>query len=263
MKTGRLFIAVASVGVYLFLLAPIVIVIFASLTPSPYLKFPIDAVSLKWYQNIFQVRGFVESFFTSLTLATTSTLLSMVSGTMAAIALSRYRVPGKAALLDFLLSPLTLPAIAFGFAMLQSYALMGGVDTMAGLLLAHLVITLPYVVRSVYASLLSMPTSLEEAAGSLGANGLQTFWRVTMPNIKPGMIAGGLFAFLISFDDVTVSLFLSGPRATPLSIRMLTYIEFSLDPTIAAISVVLILITVMVMLLLERVLGLDVFLKAY
>ncbi len=263
MRLGRISLVVAATAVYLFLLMPIVIVFFASFTPSPYLKFPIDAVSLKWYQNIFQVQGFVQSFGTSLVLATTSTAVSMLSGTMAALALSRYRVPGKELLLDFLLSPLTLPAIAFGFALLQSFALMGGVDSFTGLLMGHLVITMPYVVRSVYASMLTMPASLEEAAGSLGANPLQTFWRITMPNVKPGMIAGGLFAFLISFDDVTVSLFLSGPRSTPLSIRMLTYIEFSLDPTIAAISVLLILMTVTVMLTLERVLGLDVFLKAY
>lgn len=260
---GRPLLVVAGAVVYFFLLAPIVIVIFASLSPSPYLKFPIDAVSLKWYQNIFQVRGFVESFFTSIALAATSTTLSLISGTMAALALSRHRIPGRGGLLDFLLSPLTLPAIAFGFAMLQTFALVGRIDTFTALLLAHLVITLPYVVRSVYASLATMPVSLEEAAGSLGANGLQTFWRVTMPSIKPGMVAGGLFAFLISFDDVTVSLFLSSPKATPLPIRMLTYIEFSFDPTIAAISVVMILLTITVMLMLERTLGLDVFLKAY
>ena len=248
-------------AVYLFLAAPIIIVILASFSPTAYLKFPPDEFSLKWYYNIFNANGFVEGFKNSMKLAVLATAIDIVIGICAALCITRYKFKGKELLANFFTSPLFLPSITFDFVLLQIFSMFTGMSIFMKLLIGHLVIILPYIVRNTTASLIGFNWSLEEAAMSLGATPVQTFFKVTLPLIKPGVMAGALLSFLYSLDDATISAFLTGPKFVTLPIRMLTYMEFAFDPTLAAISTLLILLSLVCIFAIEKLVGLDMFLK--
>ena len=241
--------------IYLYLLAPILVVIPVSFSAAAFTAFPPRGFSLRWYQNFFATPELTEALWLSLRLAVAVTAVSTVVGTLASLALVRAPLPGRDALRTLLTAPIVLPGVVLGIALLIFFSRLRLAQSFGGLLLAHVLVTLPYVVRTVSATLQGFDRALEEAAANLGASPLVSFWTVTLPLVKPGVIAGAAFAFITSFDELVVSMFLTGPRLSTLPVQIYNYIEFSSDPTIAAISVVLILFTTAVVLLIERIVG--------
>lgn len=241
----------------IFLLAPIAIVMVFAFNASDFLEFPLTGFSLEWFRSFFSSEQFMDSFFLSLRLAVITSLIAMVIGTMASIVLVRGGFPGADLLSALFLSPLMLPAILTGLALFQFYVIMGWPRTFAGLLVAHVIVTIPYLIRTVTAVLQGSNMSLEEAARSLGASEARAFFEITLPLIRPGVIAGGIFSFIVSFDQFPVSLFLVRSDMTTLPIQLFNYLKFSFDPTIAAAAVVSVVMSIAVVLIIEWTVGLQ------
>ena len=248
-----------NVVVYTFILAPILVIIPVSFSETQYLVFPPQGFSLRWYVNFFKTRELTTSLGTTLHLAVWTTVSATVTGTMVAIAIVRHRFRGRETIRTLLMAPIVMPRLVLGIAFLLFFSKTVLSGTFGALLAAHLVVALPYVVRTVGASLVGLDRSLEEAAMSLGAAPWLTFRTVTLPLLKPGIMAGAIFAFVTSFDELVVSLFLTGPNLTTLPVQIYNYIEYTSDPTIAAISVVLIVFTSLVVLITERIVGFGQF----
>ena len=246
-------------AVYGFLLLPLVVVVAAAFNAGNYFTFPPQGFSLKWFANFFQRREFMQALWLSTELGFWTAALSTVVGTMAAIVLVRSRFRGRDLLNAYVTSPLLLPQILTGVALLQYLSLVGLAQSYWSLLIGHVVVTTPYVVRTVSATLYNFDMALEEAAQSLGASPVRAFLEVTLGIIKPGVVAGAILAFAISFDNFTISLFLTSPKLTPLPIELFAYLKYSFDPTAAAASAVAIGITLGLMLLIARVVGLEEF----
>lgn len=247
--------------VYAFLLGPLLIIAAASFEPGTVLKFPPQGFSFKWYENIFKVKMFMETFKTSIVVSMLGNLFALLLGVPAAYALSRFHFKGKDALNALFISPVLIPGIVLGFTMLKYLIVAYNLPIYASLLVGHTVIMLPFIIRVIASSLSNFDFAIEEAALSLGAGHLQTFFKVVLPNIKSGIIAAVLIAFLESFNNVDISVFMTGPGISTLPIQMLTYVENHFDPTIAAISVLLMLITAALMFIIERIMGLSYFTK--
>lgn len=243
--------------VCLFILAPILVVLGASLTAAEYTSFPPVGLSLRWYREILEHEEFVQSFRTSVVVALLTAGLATASGTLAALALVRHRFPGRDLVNALFMSPLMLPAIILGIALLQFYTRLGITRTPASLVLGHLILTTPYVIRLVGASLAGFEETLERAALNLGASRWQAFRWVTLPLIRPGLLAGAAFAAIVSFDDVSLALFLASPKTVTLPVRIFTYIEQAFDPLVTAVCSILILVAAAGVLGIERTVGLG------
>lgn len=246
-----------AVLVYLFLMGPLVIVIGAALSDTTYLTFPPQGLTLRWFEKIFEMAAFRRTIITSLQIAFLATALALVIGIPAAYALNRFRIQLPGWLSTIFVLPVLVPEIVLGFALLRSVATSWELPIFATLLIGHTLIVLPYCVRVVSASLASFDFSIEEAAISLGSPPLKTFFTVVLPNIKAGVIAAFILAFITSVNDVSVSLFLTGPGVSTLPIQILAHVEQFFDPVIASVSVLLMLLTVAVMAVVERTLGLT------
>lgn len=241
--------------VIIFLLSPLVVLISMSFSSTALLTFPPVGFSLKWYPVAFSVSGLIDSFMLSIELALASAFLSAVFGTFASIAMTSQRFPGRGVLTSFFLSPLVFPSIVIGVALLQYYRSLRYDDVFVGLLLGHIVVTMPYTIRTVTASLQVFDYSLLDAAKVLGADTMRTFFEVMLPIIKPGVFSGAVFAFLISFDNYTVSMFLADAKNITLPIRIFNYADVALDPTVAAISSLMIVVSVVMFLAGGRLIG--------
>ncbi|MCK1817936.1 ABC transporter permease [Streptomyces carpaticus] len=248
--------AVLLTVLYLFLLAPVIIVFIESFDTSTYLRFPPQGFSLEPYRQVFANPDFQAGLKVSAVTAATTTLLALLCGVPAALALTRLRFRGRGAVEAAFLSPLLVPNIVLGLALLILFAPIPLTDTYWGLILAHLGVTIPYVVRTVTAALAGADPRAEEAAATLGAGPFTVFRRVTLPAIRPGLFSGGIIAFLLSFDETVISLFVSGHTVRPLPVAVLQYVEYRSDPSIAALSVCLVLLSVVAVVLVERGLGL-------
>lgn len=245
------------VAVYVFLMAPIVLIVIMSLNSGEFLLFPIEGVSIKWFGALWNSRQFTTAIAISFQIAIISTLVSGVLGTLAAIYCIRFAKRLKGALRLFMMAPLLIPEILTAIALLFFMYQIGiGTRYSIGLQIGHIVITFPYVFMNVTSALFNSDKSLEEAARSLGASPFQTFRRVTLPLIKPGVITGCLFAFIISFDIFNISLLLKGIGTTTLPIQLFDYLRWDFDPTAAAVSSVSILMTLIVIVILDRSVGL-------
>ncbi|KAA2235541.1 ABC transporter permease [Salinarimonas soli] len=257
--TPRLNPAVVAVAVlvYLFLVGPLVIILGASLSDTTYLTFPPQGLSLRWFENIFEISAFRRTIVTSFQVAFLATMLALVIGVPAAYALSRYRVQLPPWLGTLFVLPIIVPEIVFGFALLKSVAAGAGAPIFVALLAGHTVLVLPYVVRVIGASLSSFDFSIEEAAVSLGSPPMKTFFTIVLPNVRAGVIAAFILAFITSLNDVSVSLFLTGPGISTLPIQILAHVEQFFDPTVASVSVLLMVLTVGFMAIVERTLGLT------
>ena len=242
--------------VLVFLLAPILVVIGVSVSPSTVFDFPPNGVSLRWYQRIMQLDGFWAATWLSAQIAALATAASLVLGTLAAIAIVRGSFPGREALATFLTSPLMLPGLVVGIALARFFRDFGLRDAYLSLLFAHLVVTMPFIMRTVLASLALFDFAMIDAARTLGCSYPGALVRVLVPNIGPAFLSGGLFAFIMSFDNYAVSIFLTDVRTKTLPIQMLHYLGESPDPTLAAISTLLIALTVIVLLIGDRLVGL-------
>jgi putative spermidine/putrescine transport system permease protein len=244
-----------------FLLAPIAIVLVFALNPTPYISFPPVGVTLHWFDKFFETADFMRSLWLSLWIATCVLVLSVVIGGACALALARGQLPGRAFLTAFFMSPLMLPAILTGLALFQSYLLAGIGRPVWGLILAHTLVAVPYVLRTTLAVLHNFDRRIEEAASVLGASPTRVFFEVTLPLIQPGVFAGGVFAFIVSFDQFPVSLFLVIPKGETLPVVLFNYMKFDLDGAIAAASMVSIMLALAVVLTLEKLIGLKAYVK--
>lgn len=260
LPAGRLLAAIPAVfivAVYLFLLLPIVLIVLMSLNAGEFLAFPPQGLSLRWYVALFHNESFMRAIRTSFVVAGIATMVSTLVGTAAALYFVRHGGRYRETLRMLLMMPLMLPEILSAIALLFFlYATGIGTSTMFGLLVGHALITLPYVFMNVSASLYNFDRSIEQAARSLGASPLTVFRRVTLPLIKPGIITGALFAFIISFDLFNMSLLLKGIGMTTLPIQLFDYLRWDFDPTAAAVSSVSIVLTFTLVLLIDRLVGL-------
>jgi putative spermidine/putrescine transport system permease protein len=244
-----------------FLLAPVAIVAVFAVNPTPFIQFPPVGVSPRWFQKFFASRDFMSAIQLSLTVAAVVAAIATVLGASAALGLARGRLPGARLLTATFLSPLMLPAILTGLALFQLYMLLDIGRPLWGLVAGHVLIAIPYVVRTTLAVLHNFDRGLEEAARNLGASPARTFFEVTLPLIRPGVLAGGIFAFIVSFDQFPVSLFLVSPGRETLPITLFNYLKYDLDGTIAAASMVSILLSVAVVLVLDRTVGLRTYVR--
>ena len=245
---------------YAFLLGPFLVIFIAAFGADATLAFPPrGGFSLHWFANVFQTSQFIESFWISLSIALLATAIALVLGIPVAYALVNYRFPGQGVLETIFSSPILVPGLVIGFAMLRFFVLVGDFNIFTGLLIGHTAVLFPYSVRVVSASLRNLDPALEQAAISLGANRLRSFMLVVLPNVRSGVAAAFILAFITSFNNVPISLFLTGPGVTTLPISMLVYMEYYYDPTIAALSTLLILFTIVLVQGAERLLGLSQF----
>ncbi len=255
MRRGGLALGAFNALIYAFLLAPILVVVVVSFGDAAFLEFPPRRLSLRWYRDMTEYPDFVASFWLSLVLAAATTAVSGVVGTLGAFALARHRFLGRALLSGLVMAPVVLPGLVTGIALLQFFNLLRSAPSFWHLLVAHVVVTVPYVVRSVGAVLVGFDRTLEEAARGLGAGPWTSTRLVTLPLVKPGIVAGAIFAFILSFDNVVVSIFLATPRLVPLPIQIYNYVESSARPIIASVSTLQIAAIVGLLLVAERLVG--------
>jgi putative spermidine/putrescine transport system permease protein len=255
-RAGRtLFLGVVAAA-YCFLLLPLFVIVLASFNAGELLTFPPQGFSLRWYSHFFNSTPFMNSLFFSLRLAATAMAVSTLLGTAAALYVVRFAGKWRDRLRLLIVAPLLLPEILSAMALLFFFYSIGLGKTVGALVAGHVLITLPFVFLAVSSVLYNFDTSLEEAARSLGANKFTTFRRITLPIIKPGVISGGLLAFIVSFDLFAVSLLLKGIGMETLPIQLFDYVTWDFDPTAAAVSTVSIAITLIMVLLMEKMVGL-------
>ncbi|WP_407159322.1 ABC transporter permease [Bradyrhizobium sp. STM 3557] len=260
-RIGRSLYLAVNIATLTFMLAPIAIVVVFALNPTPFIQFPPVGISLRWFEKFFSARDFMHALAFSLEVAVLTTVAATVLGASAALAIARGNLPGSRLVLATMLSPLMLPAILTGLALFQTYVLLDVGRPLWGLVAGHTLVTIPYVVRTTLAVLHNFDLRLEEAAQNLGASPTRTFFEVTLPLVKPGVMAGGIFAFIVSFDQFPVSLFLVSPNSETLPITLFNYLKFDLDGTIGAASVVSILLAFLVVIALDRTVGLRTTVK--
>lgn len=253
----RALLILANVIVYAILLLPLVIVVGISFTSGAAVDFPPPGLSLRWFDYIAHRPEFVSGTVNSLILATVSTVLALIIGTLAALGMVRYRFPGKATLEALFLAPLVVPSLIIGVSLLYFFSTIGFTDSFRRLVLAHLILTVPYTIRSVSATLYGLDPAYEEVARVMGAGPLRTFREVLLPMLRPGIVVAALFAFIVSFGNFNVSIFLINGNTVTLPVRIFTYLGFQFDPSIAAISTVLLIGTVIVLAIAERTIGLT------
>jgi putative spermidine/putrescine transport system permease protein len=241
-----------------FMLAPLVMVIWISFTPAEIMQPPMTEFSFRWYSAAFEYPGFVNALWLSARLALVSGLLATLLSFIAAYGLVRGRgFPGVDLVNGLFLSPLIIPAVVFGIAMLQFVNAAGLYNTFASLVLAHVVVVTPFAVRTLIASLRSVPIEVEWAAMNLGASRAKVLFLIVLPVCARGMLAAFLLAFLMSFSEVTVTIFMTGPAYQTLPVRIYNYLTDQVDPTVAAVSAMLIGLSLALVFLLDRVGGLT------
>ena len=238
-----------------FLIGPFFIIVAASLSGGETLAFPPQGFSLKWVAKVFTVESFQESFAISMLLAIGGTAAALVLGVPASYALSRYKLPFGETIRTIVSLPIIVPGIIVGLALLRYIVVPFGFNITLTLFLAHTALVLPYAVRVVSASLNNLRSDIEEAAVLLGSSRAGAFFRVVMPNIRSGILAAFILGFVTSFNQVPVSLFLSGPGVRTLPIDMLSYMEITYDPSVAALSALLAFMSIGIVFLAERFLG--------
>jgi len=242
--------------IYLFLLAPIIVVVIISFDTRPYLAFPPEHLSLRSYALVLQNATFVHSFGVSLAVGMVVAALALIAGTLASLALVRHQFRLRNAAAFTFITPLLVPHIVLAVGVLLALATLDLIDTYTGIIVAHVGITIPYVIRTVSMSLEAVDIRVEEAARVHGATSLTTFRRITLPLILPGVISGAVVAFLISFDEAVISLFIVNTHVRTLPVAIFNYLEFKTDPQVAALSVILILISLILVVVIERAIGL-------
>ncbi|WP_160121617.1 ABC transporter permease [Rhodovarius lipocyclicus] len=254
--SGAVLVYGAGALILLFIMAPLLVVVSLSFSAAPFAVFPPRGFTLEWFGRVIADEEFQHAFIVSVSLAVAATAASFALGMPAAYALNRWKVPGAQVMEAILLSPQIFPILITGLALLQFMARAGLRDAEMNLFIGHVLITLPYLVRTITASLKLVDRSLEEAALTLGASPWRVFWLVTVPQIIPGIAAGCLFSFMISFDDFPISLWLADAQTVPLPIFLHSSMSRIFDPSIAAMSTLMILTGVLAVIGLEKLVGL-------
>jgi putative spermidine/putrescine transport system permease protein len=250
-------IAVLSTIAVVFLLAPTLVLLVVSFTDAESLRFPPTGYSVRWYASLLEADQLLDAARNSLVVAVITTVLCVGLGIPAALWIGRSRAAWAKVADAIFMSPLLLPALAFGFGALIFFSQVGLAQSTAGLVIGHAVVCVPFILRNTIAALAQLEQTLLEASESLGASAAYTFRRVTLPLIARGVAAGAFIAFMSSFDNVPVSLFLADARTQMLPIHMWEIIETNLDVRTAAASGVIVLATLLLMVLAERFAGLS------
>ncbi len=248
---------VIAAAVVVFLLGPLIVTVVVSFTSSSVYTLPPPEWSLRWYEALARKSGLTDAVWLSVQIALLSTAASLVLGTAAAMAVVRGRFRGREAIATFAVSPLMMPGLVVGVALLQFFRGMGLRDAWTSLMIAHVIVTLPFVVRTLLAALENFDFSIIDAARTLGLSYPQAVLKVLTPNLAPAFLTSGLFAFLASMDNYPISIFLSDARNKTLPIKMLQYLEEQPDPTLAAISTGLILLALVALAIGSRSVGLN------
>lgn len=230
--------AVSALAV-IYLVAPLIIVLIISFSSAPFLTFPPPGFSLQWYHNLFNNPAWSGSLMTSVKILVPAALIATITGTAAAYGLVRSSFPGKTAVAALLMAPLVVPVIVTAVGIFGFFRTLGLFGALSGLIVAHAVLTVPYVVATVSGTLIMVDKRLEQAALTLGASPWKTFRRVTLPLILPAVLSGLVFAMVVSFDELVVSLFISRPAVRPVTVEMWSNVRGAVDPTIAAVATVL------------------------
>jgi putative spermidine/putrescine transport system permease protein len=255
MTAVSLALSLATAVAFVVVLAPIVVVLAISFSSVDSFAFPPPGLSLRWYRDFFGSSGLTGAFLFSVEISVVSSLTAAFLGTLGALVVTREKSRAGPALQGTFLAPLVFPTIILGLALLIFFRAIGLPSTVA-LVVAHVLIGVPYCFRSTLASLLAFDRAIEEAAASLGAGPVRSFVLVTFPLIWPGVIAGGMFAFIVSFGEVNADLFLTGPGYTTLPIEMLSHLQFPGDQlVIAAASAVQVGLILVAVALIERIAG--------
>ncbi len=247
--SGWSLIRLYTILVYVWMFAPIVAVVILSFNPQQFGSFPMEGFSLRWYGRLAQNEVILNAFKNSLILGSLTAVVTTAIGIPAAMAFVRYEFPGKNTLNTLLLSPIMIPEVVLGVALLLFIRWLQQPKSFALLLMGHVVLTLPYVLLVVQARLVGIKRVYEEAALSLGANPLQTFKEVTLPLLAPAILAGMLFSFTISFDDVTATLFWATATSQTVPVRIFGMLRNSISPEINALGTVMIVLTISIPLL--------------
>lgn len=243
---------------YAFMLCPIVLVVWLSFFKDAILYFPPSGYTLSWYVKAWANPAFANGFLFSLQVSLVAAAIGVVMGVLAAVGIARYRFQGSKGVNTLLLSPLLIPGIVAGVGIYLFYLRAEEVldqdivGTFGGLIIAHVCLTIPWTVRLVTAGMAGLDGSIEEAARNLGASAPKAFMRVTLPMLRPSIVAAALFSFVVSFENLELSLSLVGPGRTTLPIAIMQYLEFNLDPTIASVASVQILLLGIIMLVTDR-----------
>ena len=249
---GRLSLNAYAAAVLVFLMVPSLLIIPISLGSEPFIQFPPRSFSLRWYRELITDPAWMASFVFSLKIAVATTVMATVIGTLASLALVKGSLRFASALQVLTLAPLVVPHIVIAVALYLVFAPVGLTGSFLGFLIAHSMLSVPYVVITVTSSLQKLDPSLEFAALSCGASRFKAFVLVVLPNIAPGVAAGAIFAFLASFDEATVSFFLSGVEGKTITRKLFEDIDYNLTPVIASVSSVILLISILLMFLVER-----------
>ena len=255
---ARFLCGAMNVIVVLFLLTPIVVTAVMAFDSRDYLgPLPPPSLSFRWFVTFFSDSYFLKGLSTSLQLALTSVAISLCAGVATAYAVDRMQFRGKDALVSFFLSPLVVPPVVIGFALLLFLSQMGLFNGFARLLCGHIIITVPYTIRATLAGISGIDRSLTEAALVLGAKEKRAFWDITLPLARTGIVSGAIFAFAVSMDDVAVSIMLTDAQTYTLPIALISSMRANFDLTIAAASLMLMVMTLALIVILEKFVGIN------
>jgi putative spermidine/putrescine transport system permease protein len=252
---SRVLVGSVIAALYLFLLAPILVTAIMSFSNDAVLSYPPSRWGGRWYLEVLGNSDFRKAFRVSIVIALAVMTLCLLAGLPAAYAIARYRFRGRNTLFALFTAPLLLPSIVLGVGILLVFVRMHLTGTYVGLILGHLVVAFPFVLRILTTSFAGLPPDLEDAASTLGAPPWKVVHRVTLPLMVPGLIASMALAFLVSFDEVVISLFLVGPTLRTLPVEVFSYVNYRVDPQIAALSVILIVVSVLIVIVIERCVG--------
>lgn len=245
------FFIVLCTAIFLYLLVPIFVIMPLSFNSEPYFSYPMEGYSLRWYEEFFTSDQWLMGLKNSIIVGIFATLVATTLGTLAALGLNRADFRGKTAVMAILISPIIIPIVITAAGMFYFYASIGLSSTLTGLVLAHAALGVPFVVITVSATLVGFDHNLVRAGASLGANPVRVFFKVTLPMILPGVVSGALFAFITSWDELVVAIFLAGAEEHTLPRRMWSGIRELLSPTITAVATMLILFSILLMVTME------------
>ena len=240
-----------------FILAPLVVVCLVAFTPNDFLSIPTRHFSLRWFVALWGDDDFTSAFKTSMLLGVFSATLSSALALPAAMGLARYRFPGRDAIHAFLLSPLMIPPVVLGIAFLRLFTLINMGGSFVSLVACHALLIFPSALRLIMAAFVGQADEAERAARSLGAGRWTTFRRITLPMIVPGLVGGWVLAFINSFDELTATIFVAAPATITLPVRIYMSMAETVDPMVAAVSTAIIALTLVAMLVLDRIYGLN------
>ncbi|AEV28707.1 ABC-type spermidine/putrescine transport system, permease component II [Sphaerochaeta pleomorpha str. Grapes] len=246
------FVAIVAWIVFAFIFLPLLLIVITSFNSADSITIPLEGFSLQWFGKVFQSRSLVSSFKNSLILALLASIIGIAFGLASSVALVKR--PGKLSnlLLSIFLSPSLIPGIVIGYVLFRFLVVILAMPLNLALILGHLLVVMPYCVRIISASLKDVDESMEEAARSLGCTPVKAFLKVVLPNLKPAILSAFMLSFINSFNNIPVSMYLKGPGMNTLPYSMMNYIEYNYDPTVSALSVMLMAMTLLFMYIMDR-----------